>query len=335
MIPRLPTVRGPRWSLLAVPALLTAGSVAGCGTDGGMGPEGLRFGQIGEVQLQVVTPLYVGRGTLEQNLVWSSDGPYRLEEAISYEGEEGDHTVFRVRTNPESLAREYAVWIAQIHEAAGLQLFVDELDPDLDPDCSGELRTRLTLRIRDEARGETIAWTRCVSGSLGYVSTRAGPGASASRVANAARFLKSSTLGDAFVSIYDASLPFATVDRGEDSGMTQTVPRAITGPEAWEAFWFDHTDGDGETPPVDFDKDVILVGAVGVRQEAGDSVEIRRVLAVADRTIVALVERLPGNFCSPAERSHVPFHIVRTPRAVLPLPVEFPEPTVETVPCGI
>ena len=83
---------------------------------------------------------------------------------------------------------------------------------------------------------------------------------------------------------------------------------------------------------VDFAEDMVVVGAVGVREEAGDSVEIRRVLTVQDGSVVTLFERAPGDFCSPAARSHIPFHIVRTPR--IPFPVVFTEVEVERVPCG-
>jgi hypothetical protein len=313
--------------------LLAVVAAAGCGDDQGTDPAGLRFGQVGEVQLRVETPLFLGQGTLTQTVTWGSQGPFQLEEVISYEGVEGDRSSEARRTNAEVLAGEYAIWIVQINEAAGLELFVDALDPDLDPEC-GLGRSQVTLRIRDDLREETVSWTRCVNGTLTTLSTNgAGPEPAAARVANAAILLRNATVGSGFRSSYEGSVPFATVDRGEDSRATLTASRSISDEGQWESFWQEHSGGTAPTPEIDFQKDVVIVGAVGVRQEAGDSVEIRRVLPVDQKTIVVLVERIPGNFCSPAARVHVPFHIVRAPR--VPLPVEFADPAVETVPCGI
>ena len=171
-------------------------------------------------------------------------------------------------------------------------------------------------------------------GSLASLSTSAaGPDPAAARVANAAILLRDATVGPGFRSAYESSMPFATVDRGEDSEADLDGPSAIVTEEEWEAFWQEHSGGSSAAPEIDFEKDLVVVGAVGVRQEAGDSVEIRRVLPVDAKTVVVMVERIPGNFCSPAARTHVPFHIVRTPR--VPLPVEFADPAVETVPCGV
>jgi hypothetical protein len=85
---------------------------------------------------------------------------------------------------------------------------------------------------------------------------------------------------------------------------------------------------------VDFAEETVIVAARGERREAGDSLEVRAVRpSGAQGTVVTLVERIPGDFCSPAELTHVPFHIVVTPRA--PAPVSFQTPVlVELVNCG-
>jgi hypothetical protein len=64
-------------------------------------------------------------------------------------------------------------------------------------------------------------------------------------------------------------------------------------------------------------------------------VEVRGVLPTGPATFVRVVERIPGDFCSPVSRTHTPFHIVRTPRDPLPLPVQFITLEPELVPCGI
>lgn len=58
--------------------------LAACGDDLPVEPGTLRFGQIGEARVLVVTPLRLGVGELRQTLVWVSEGPWELTESISY-----------------------------------------------------------------------------------------------------------------------------------------------------------------------------------------------------------------------------------------------------------
>ena len=330
--PRRPGGARVRSSLVSGALCAAVLALAGCDDNGGTDPGSLRFGQIGEVQLRLEVPLRLGEGFLEQSLSWSSEGRYRLEERISYLEMEGDRTVSRSTQNPEVLAGTYAQWITQVNEVPSLSLFVDRLDPTLEPEC-GQARTRLTLTIRDEPRGETVAWTRCADGSLGFLVPRnAGPDPEAARVVNAATLLRDVTLGEGFISTYQGSVPFYTLAKGEDSGAKLEDGRAITTAAQWQNFWSLHTQSDEEPPEIDFEERIVLVGGVGVRNEAGDSVEIRRVLPTDGRSVVELFERVPGDFCSPAAKVHTPFHIVVAP--TVPLPVEFTQVRVERVPCG-
>lgn len=308
-------------------------AVSGCDDGSSTGPGSLRFGQIGQVEVRLEVPKHLGAGALVQSISWSSDGPYVVDESISYEGVEGDRTVQQEFLNSEVLAGSYAQWVAQVNEVPALHLFTEALDPALDPAC-GQAEARLSLEIRDDVRDETIRWTRCVdAGELTTLQpARSGPDAAAPRLATAAMLLRDYTVGEAFESAYRTTAPFATVDRGEGSMAALPRSRVIADQGAWAAFWSEHTGSDAIPPAVDFARDVVLVGAVGVRQEAGDSVEIRRVLPAGDRTVVEVFERIPGDFCSPAARVQTPFHIVRTPR--VPLPVFFSDVRVERVPCG-
>jgi hypothetical protein len=106
------------------------------------------------------------------------------------------------------------------------------------------------------------------------------------------------------------------------------------------AFWTAHTGSPAGLPIVDFDREVIIIGAIGQRPEAGEAVEIRKVLPVGTGTLVQVVWRVPGNFCSPVARTHRPIHIVVVPGDV-PRPINFAQsaPGVawsirEEVPCG-
>ena len=134
-----------------------------------------------------------------------------------------------------------------------------------------------------------------------------------------------------FTHPYTGSVPFATLDRGEHSKAPLSVPRVIEDVQSWAAFWGQHTGVASAPPAVDFEAEIVLVAAVGPRQEAGDSVEIRGVLPVGFGTQVALWERRPGHFCTPARRTHVPFHVVVAPN--VPRPIFFSDVSLDTVPC--
>jgi hypothetical protein len=161
------------------------------------------------------------------------------------------------------------------------------------------------------------------------------------RVIQAVILVRDFTEGRDFLSYFSGSVPFGTLDRSEDSGTTRSEPRAFYSegegnprvPSGWIEFWREHlNDPRAFPPPVDWTREMVLVGVTGKREEAGDSVEIRRVLQTGLGTQVNLVERIPGDFCSPAAREHYPIHIVVTPRTLFP--IEFSEPALERFTCG-
>ena len=303
--------------------------------NGGTGPniDTLRFGQLGEIRIQLIEPLQLGVGDLEQVLTWGSSGPWQLTERISYRGILGDEQVRVSKGDPDLLAAAYAQIITQLNETTGLDLFIDELDPLLDPPC-GLTGTRLNLTIRDEGRNEEVTWKRCTTGNLKNISpVGAGPDPQASRVVQAALLMKAATLGDEFTSEYDGSVPFSTLDRGEDSNAQLDGPLSFGSEAGWPEFWERHTEPGQLSPAIDFEVDQVVVAAVGLRTEAGDSVEVRRILRVGVGSLTHIRERIPGDFCSPAARNQIPFHIVVAPKT--PLPMVFAEILVERVSCGL
>lgn len=328
--------RGPVVPLLAVLGLCLA--LGAC--DGGSTQPGtLRFGQVGEIQMEVSAPLGpTGAGRLRQGLVWSSQGPWRLTERVSYRGLEGDETVRPSQGDPGAFASAYASLVTLLNESEGTRLFVEDLAQELDPEC-GPTRSRVTITIRDERREETASWVRCASGTLSTVTPQgAGPDPGAARVVQAAILSRDFSLGESFRSEYQGTVPFGTLDRGQNTGDESGQPKVFAGvdgsvPDDWPTFWEIHA-GEGAVPPtVDWEEEMVVVGAVGLRDEAGDSVEVRRILSVDRGSVVELYERVPGNFCSPADQTHRPFHIVVAPRT--PSPVRFGDVRVERVPCGI
>jgi hypothetical protein len=302
-----------------------------CGGDTSIPPDALRFGQIGKIVVDMETPLPFGDGELHQVLSWGSSGLWSIQESISYHELIGDEYFLRHDNDQAQSAGAYAEVITQLNETRGVELDVPELADSIQPPC-GPVSTRVTFTIRDEPKEDARSWIRCVSGSLGTVRIEgAGPDAAAARIAQAVRLVRSATLGELWSSLYSGSIPFGTLDRGEDSGSILLSPATITEVEQWIGFWQTHAP-DKPIPHVDFKTDMVVAGILGAKQEAGDSVEVRRILRVDNGTRIDVVELIPGDFCSPAARTHVPFHIVVAPR--LPRPHEFNAVGREEVPCG-
>jgi hypothetical protein len=314
-------------------ALVASAAVGACESNG-TDFDNLRFGQVGEIFVQLTTPLQIGTGELQQSITWSSSGPWFVTERIYYLDRLGDENVIQTRVDPDSYAVAYASVITQFNETEGLELFIPELDPSLQPEC-GVGRTEIFFVIRDSQREQEQSWTRCGAGSLAFLTTtNAGPDAAASRVIQATLLVREFTIGADFRSTYTGSVPFATLDRGEDSASNLTGSLVILDEPSWLDFWADHKSDDplSTAPLVDFSRDQVIVGAVGRRLEAGDSVEVRKILQLEGGTVTEVVERIPGNFCSPLARTHTPFHIVIAPMTAQPM--SFRTSAVEKVPCG-
>lgn len=326
--------------LLAILALGPVGCDDGNGTSVGT----LRFGQIGEIRVGIVAPLVYedGDGELQQILTWGSSGAWVLREVISYRGLVGDETIVRNEGDPVAYASAYASLITQLNETDGIELFIGEDLPQGLPEPCPLDWTRVTFSIWDDFREEEATWTRCAQGTLASIQTSdALPDLAAGRVIQAGILVRDFTLGAGFASTYVGSIPFGTLDRGEDSGAGLTGPQKFLSvpkgnpraPTGWRTFWQNHTGSPfAQIPEVDWRREMVLVAAVGEREEAGDSVEIRRVLQTGQGTQVNLFERQPGDFCSPAARDHFPFHIIVAPRTLEP--IEFSDAVRERVPCG-
>ncbi len=326
--------------------------LAACGTDGGTPIGSLRFGQVGEVRVEVRVPLIVVSGTnlsiegeLQQILTWNSTGPWQIFESVSYRGRIGDEAIHRSQGNPAVFSSAYASLITQLDGTPELKLSV--ADQTLEVDCLAggvESRSRVSVQIRDEASNETKRWTRCAEGSLEELTPiGAGPDPEASRVIQAAILTLQFSAGLEYHSQYLGTLPYGTLDRGENSPAEPELPLIFrngvgvnTSPNPaadFATFWSLHSPGTSP-PEVNWSDEMVLVGAIGEVAEAGDSVEVRRVVQDAlGTTLIELVERVPGDFCSPAARRQFPFHIVVAPLS--DLVVRFSTPSVERVSCGI
>ena len=324
-------------------------------SDAPLDPSDFLFGQVGEIQVEVRSPLGlpvglpgVTQGALYETIRWQSNGGWTLTERVTYEGVVGSETVRRSRLNPGQLTQEYVSLIQQLTEASPLQL-LDLVPQELAPNCGAgiyaQLSTQVTISIHDQLRGDVARWTRCSRGLLlapnpanGITPGAAGPGVQAARVITAAQLVRSFTLGEASASTHAGTIPFGTLDKGENSpGMpggarvfrsTQSRP-----PAGFVEFWEEHAGPGSPLPDVSWPQEMVVLAAVGSRPEAGDEVQIRRVVNVGAALRIEFVERIPGDFCSPAARTIHPFHLVVLPTSALP--AEFASPQVERVPCGL
>ena len=331
---------------LSISLTMTYMMTTGCDATG-PGNGFLRFGQAGEIRVTVETPLQGGIGWLQHVLTWQSDGAWKLFEEIGYDGRVGDEHMTRNPGLPVRFAASYATLITQLNDHEGAKLFgVPNLDPDLDPVCRAGA-SRVTVLVRDSGRGEQTDWKRCADGTLATLTTGgSGPDTDAARVIQAAITARNWTVGEDFQSRYSGSLPFGTLEKGTVTSTDLQGPThflspdgsdADPTPEEWAEFWAAHTGSDGRPlPEVDWATEMVLIGAVGVREEVGDSVEVRRVLQVGDAdrvtgTKIEVVERVPGDFCAPARRIVRPYHIVVAPKGPN---VSFAKVQTERVPCG-
>ena len=303
------------------------------------------FGQLGQIQVEVrsLLPGEARDGYLDEILIWASNGPWLLTERVSYEGNLGAEAMRASKLNPGELAREYRSLIQQLTQTQGLRLFGEAVPHELEPECGDPLpSTRVVFTIRDDLRDEVASWTRCAEGTLfTFEPGSAAPDAGASRVITAGQLTRFFTLGEASASTYSGTVPFAALEQGDDSPARAGAPRAFVSeddvaPADFVQFWADHAGPAAPLPRVDWDVEVVLLIAVGLRREAGDVVRVRRVLPLgaANGTRVEVIERVTGDFCSPAAANIFPFQIVIVPAEDLHLPIQFTQPQVERIPCG-
>ena len=344
--------RGARILANAITISLTMICVGLTGCDSTSPGNGLlRFGSVGEVRVTVESPLQGGIGWRQQVLTWNSDGAWTFYEEIGYDGVVGDESLTRNPGLPIQFAANYPSLIQLVNEREATKLFglPDTLfSPNLDPDC-GVGKSRVTLLIFDSRRNEQMQWPRCAADTspLATLKTQgSGPDTHGSRVIQLAINVRDWTIGEDFRYAYTGSWPFATLDKGTETESGVDGPRVFRTPDGaeiddtpqhWAVFWDAHADTTRRpVPEVDWATQMVVVGAVGERDEVGDSVEVRRVLQIGDQdrvtgTRIEIVERIPGDYCAPARRIVRPYHIVVAPKA--PEPVDFAVRS-ERVPCG-
>jgi len=303
------------------------------------------FAQVGDIHVSVETPIHLGLGWIRQDIDWTSDGTWEIREEIGYKDVLGEQSRKPNPGLPLPYAAKYTRVIQLLNDDPNFRLA--EIPQLEQTECDGDL-SRVTLRIRDASTNAAKRWVRCGSGTLGTLITAgSGPDVEAAKVIQFVQLVRWRTIGPGYRSAYVGSVPFATVEKGTETGWeTKSGDRPMVfvfrssaevdakeTQDAWVQFWHTHNYGEkGIAPGVDWDTEMVLAGILDTREEVGDSVEIRNVYTVADGTRVEWYERIPGDFCVPAQRTVRPYHIVVAPKG--PAPVVFTEIRRDPVPCG-
>lgn len=88
----------------------------------------------------------------------------------------------------------------------------------------------------------------------------------------------------------------------------------------WRRMWSNHHPVP-PAPPIDFDRELVLVAAMGSRATGGYAIRVTEAAALSDHVAVRVVETSPGGACVLTQAVTAPVDVVTLPRT--PLPVRF------------
>lgn len=115
-------------------------------------------------------------------------------------------------------------------------------------------------------------------------------------------------------------------------GLAQPEHRVVQSREEWEELWREleprTSRKQGQTlpnpvPDIDFQRNVLIVAAMGTRPNGGYSVEIPSLEESSNRIVVTVAEKSPGPKCGTAQAITHPIAIVTTARTEKPFEFEF------------
>lgn len=88
--------------------------------------------------------------------------------------------------------------------------------------------------------------------------------------------------------------------------------------EVWDRLWNDQAPAP-PLPAVDFQREVVIVAAMGRRPTGGYHIRVQEAAAHADHVAVTVVEAAPGVACVVTQAFTAPTDVVRVARAGLPV----------------
>ena len=114
-----------------------------------------------------------------------------------------------------------------------------------------------------------------------------------------------------------AEMAFATLEKGDRSGIPGERLEAIRTKEDWEIFWRDHTSNRESRAPraeVDFSKEMVLCAVAGPLDGLGHELSIERVTVDGESLIAGFLETSPSEKVRRVGGLTTPYHFVKTVR---------------------
>jgi len=111
-----------------------------------------------------------------------------------------------------------------------------------------------------------------------------------------------------------------------NSGLQQARYEAIQDPGSWERLWNGITARAGPAPlfpRVDFEREMILLAAMGQRATGGHSIEIASAVPQGSELVVTVIRTAPGRRCGTTQAVSQPADLVKVPATSRPIQWRF------------
>jgi hypothetical protein len=108
-----------------------------------------------------------------------------------------------------------------------------------------------------------------------------------------------------------------TVIKAALSGITESKEVVANNAAEWKKLWETHTAGSkpaGKMPEIDFEKETVIVAAMGRKNTGGYSIEITKAEKVGDKLRVTVRKKNPPKGAMTIQTLTAPIHIVAVPK---------------------
>ncbi|HEX6939025.1 MAG TPA: protease complex subunit PrcB family protein [Longimicrobiales bacterium] len=129
-------------------------------------------------------------------------------------------------------------------------------------------------------------------------------------------------VGDAGIPVDATEAPMEPIVYEVYSGIASRRRDVITTRAEWQAFWNElmaTRTPRPALPAVDFDRETVLVAAMGRQPTGGYAIEIEQVYRAPDEVVAVVAETRPGEGCMTAQAITAPVFVARIERAGLPI----------------
>ena len=120
----------------------------------------------------------------------------------------------------------------------------------------------------------------------------------------------------------DAEHPFETLLAATHSGLAEPRREVVREVAGWSRLWADIHAGVSPAPPrppVDFERDMLVVVASGTRPSGGFSIKVRHVATRGGKLEVVVLETCPARDAMVTTELTQPVEVVRLPRRAEPV----------------